>query len=151
MTRSGATNGSNGPRRTDRLYGTTSTSGTGGQGTIFQINPNGTGFTVLHSFQYTDGGNPDALLLAGGTLYGASGAGIQGISLGVGGIFELTLQPALRITRLDNTIVLTWDDPSYFLYQADSLGSAFTIIAGSSSPYTNTVSGPEQFFQLRSE
>ncbi len=134
-----------------KMYGTTSTSGAGGQGTIFQINTNGTGFTVLHSFQYTDGGNPDALVLGGGTLYGTSGAGIQGISLGVGAIFELALQPTLRITLLDNKPVLTWDDPSYFLYQADSLGSGFTKIVGSSSPYTNAVSWAEQFFQLRSE
>ena len=78
------------------LYGTTSVSGTGGQGTVFQLNTDGSGFTVLHSFQYTDGAEPESLVLSGGTLYGMTSYGFQGISLGDGGVYALILQPTLK-------------------------------------------------------
>lgn len=55
------------------LYGTANEGGTNGYGTIFSINTNGTGFTVLHAFDVLDGENPQGgLLLWGGTLYGTA-------------------------------------------------------------------------------
>ncbi len=64
------------------LYGTAQYGGTNGNGTVFKINTNGTGFSVLHSFtaldaatQTTnnDGANPsDALILSGSSLYGTA-------------------------------------------------------------------------------
>jgi len=36
----------------DSLYGTTATGGSGASGTIFKVNTNGTGFTVLHTFGF---------------------------------------------------------------------------------------------------
>jgi uncharacterized repeat protein (TIGR03803 family) len=59
------------------LYGTAYDGGTNGEGTVFAIYNNGTGFTNLHSFttinNFTnaDGANPEApLTLSGNTLYG---------------------------------------------------------------------------------
>ena len=70
------------------LYGTASGGGTNGDGTVFEVNTNGTGFTNLHTFTATDphtgtnrdGANPTAgLILSGNTLYGtASGGGTNG-------------------------------------------------------------------------
>jgi uncharacterized repeat protein (TIGR03803 family) len=60
------------------LYGTASSGGSLGKGTIFALNADGTGFTNLHNFTGTnDGANPSAaLILSGNTLYGtASGGG----------------------------------------------------------------------------
>ena len=56
------------------LYGTTPYLGAGGYGTLFQINPDGSGFTVLHSFAGgTDAGYPDdAVVINLGELYGAT-------------------------------------------------------------------------------
>ncbi len=61
------------------LYGTTYEGGSGGNGTVFKINTNGTGFTVLKTFSATiggtnsDGANPDGgLVLGGGTLFGTA-------------------------------------------------------------------------------
>ena len=61
------------------LYGTTSEGGTGGNGTVFALNTDGSGFTVLHQFTpepgvtNSDGASPQSgLLLAGGTLYGTA-------------------------------------------------------------------------------
>jgi uncharacterized repeat protein (TIGR03803 family) len=71
------------------LYGVTIAGGTNGTGTVFTVNTNGTGFTILHTFtaafyEYggtnSDGANPDPeLILSGNTLFGtASAGGISG-------------------------------------------------------------------------
>src|SRR5665213_2536229 len=69
------------------LYGTATGGGSGGNGTVFAVNTNGTGFTNLHSFmamstnssgRYTnsDGAIPGAgLILSGNTLYGTATQG----------------------------------------------------------------------------
>ena len=60
------------------LFGTTQGGGTYNEGTVFSINTNGTGFTVLHNFTgaTNDGANPYAsLILSGSTLYGTAAAG----------------------------------------------------------------------------
>jgi uncharacterized repeat protein (TIGR03803 family) len=77
------------------LYGTAVNGGTWGNGTVFRVNTNGTGFTNLHSFTATsgslstnsDGANPAAgLILSGNTLYGTAG---YGGSSGAGTVFAL--------------------------------------------------------------
>jgi uncharacterized repeat protein (TIGR03803 family) len=70
------------------LYGTTWEGGADGYGTVFSMNPDGTGYTILHSFTYdTDGGYPyGGLILAGNTLYGTTEYG--GI-YGCGTIFSI--------------------------------------------------------------
>jgi uncharacterized repeat protein (TIGR03803 family) len=56
-----------------RLYSTASTGGRFGLGAIFAVLPDGTGFTVLHSFNGTDGKQPQGgLALANGILYGTT-------------------------------------------------------------------------------
>jgi uncharacterized repeat protein (TIGR03803 family) len=60
------------------LYGTASGGGTSGAGTLFAINTNGSGFTVLHNFAGypSDGANPNAgLILSGNMLYGTANVG----------------------------------------------------------------------------
>ncbi len=55
------------------LYGTAQNGGFYGNGTVFAINADGTGFTNLHSFTFADGANPNAgLILSGNTLYGTA-------------------------------------------------------------------------------
>jgi uncharacterized repeat protein (TIGR03803 family) len=65
----------------DVLYGTAAFGGVSGNGTVFKLNTNGTGFTVLHSFTAvnpnpranSDGANPAGrLFLSGNTLYGTT-------------------------------------------------------------------------------
>lgn len=69
----------------NRLYGTARFGGSGGNGTVFALNTDGTGFTTLHSFraggQASAGGNytniggirPNGgLVLSGNTLYGTA-------------------------------------------------------------------------------
>jgi uncharacterized repeat protein (TIGR03803 family) len=60
------------------LYGTTSEGGSGGYGTVFKLNTDGTGFTVLKSFDNAaSGGGLEAELMQGtdGALYGTTWGG----------------------------------------------------------------------------
>jgi uncharacterized repeat protein (TIGR03803 family) len=62
------------------LYGTAGGGGSGGNGTVFALNTDGTDFTNLYSFtaypSVTDGANPDGgLVLSGNTLYGTTHSG----------------------------------------------------------------------------
>ena len=69
------------------LYGTTTYGGTGSEGTIFEINTDGTGYQVLYNFASVslDGIQPRApLTLVGSTLYGTALDGH-----GDGTIFEI--------------------------------------------------------------
>ena len=71
------------------LYGTTDGGGAKGQGTVFEISPNGTE-TILHSFAggTADGANPVAGLLmdSAGNLYGTT---VNGGAKGLGTVFEI--------------------------------------------------------------
>jgi uncharacterized repeat protein (TIGR03803 family) len=73
------------------LYGTTQSGGAANGGTIFKINNDGTGFSLLHSFGITgaiqDGRSPmAALTLSGSMLYGTTYAGGN---TGSGTIFQI--------------------------------------------------------------
>lgn len=58
------------------LYGTAEQGGSGAQGQVFKVNPDGTGYTVLKDFTGPDGAWPDAdLVLSGSTLYGTTRSG----------------------------------------------------------------------------
>lgn len=81
----------------NKLYGTTFAGGFGGRGTIFSLQTNGSGFTVLHHFTATDpvtaantdGASPCAsLMLSSNVLYGTASAGGAGAA---GTVFSLNL------------------------------------------------------------
>jgi uncharacterized repeat protein (TIGR03803 family) len=65
------------------LYGMTSDGGSNGDGAVFRIKPDGTGFQALHAFDYPDGRNPlGSLVSDGSTIYGMThygGADNEGI------------------------------------------------------------------------
>ncbi len=82
--------------RDGNFYGTTAGGGADGDGTVFRITPSGT-LTTLHSFDGTDGANPNAglILSTGGNFYGTTyGAGANGF----GTIFMIT--PSGTLTTL---------------------------------------------------
>jgi uncharacterized repeat protein (TIGR03803 family) len=64
------------------LYGTASEGGTGGYGTVFRLNTDGSDFTNLYNFtsasDEVEGGPTAALVLAGNTLFGTTGLGSEG-------------------------------------------------------------------------
>jgi uncharacterized repeat protein (TIGR03803 family) len=155
-------------------YGTIYEGGTNDSGTVFKINPDGTGFTTLYSFSpistnsagvYTnsDGASPEAaLILVGNTLYGTTSLGG---SSGVGTVFSLTLPvpPPLSIIADGANVVLTWpanatgfNDTGYTLECATNLvppigwqtNSTAPIVIGGQNFITNPISGSQMFFRL---
>ena len=111
------------------LYGSANRGGSSGNGTVFAVNTDGTGFTNLHGFTATsgtlstnsDGANPLAgLILSGNTLYGTATAGGMygtanfGGSSGNGTVFSLALgsvsapAPTLTIVPSGANVILTW-------------------------------------------
>ena len=82
------------------LYGTAVWGGSGGYGTVFALNPNGTDFTNLYSFTAldptsstsNDGATPvGGLILSGNTLYGTTPSGGSG---GSGTVFAVNTNGA---------------------------------------------------------
>jgi uncharacterized repeat protein (TIGR03803 family) len=95
----------------NRLYGTTGVGGTGGSGTVFAVNTDGTDFAVLHNFsrllnngRFNDeGANPGGgLVLSGNILYGTARHGGSG---GVGTIF------AMNTDGTGFTVLYTFTEP----------------------------------------
>ncbi|MGA2601735.1 MAG: choice-of-anchor tandem repeat GloVer-containing protein [Bryobacteraceae bacterium] len=100
------------------LYGTTWVGGANDYGSVFKITPSGT-LTTLHSFDNTDGANPDATLMqaANGDFYGTTpGGGANG----EGTVFKIT--PSGTFTTLYNfcsqTNCTDGESPSAGLVQA---------------------------------
>jgi uncharacterized repeat protein (TIGR03803 family) len=151
------------------LYGTASAGGTYGNGTVFSLATNGTGFVTLHSFAPLtgssgingDGATPFAgLILSGATLFGAAEYG--GAS-GNGTLFSLALPlppapPELGATLLPNAVVLTWptNATGFTLQSATNLVSPVAWIGAGLTPavvnglntVTNSLSGAVQFYRL---
>jgi len=139
------------------LYGTASGGGSSGKGTVFKVNTDGTGFTNLHSFTAlsgfpatnSDGATPFAgLILSGNTLYGTA---VGGGSSGNGTVFSLSLPlPQLTIIRSEAKVVLTWpaNAAGFTLQSAPAVTGTFTNLPGATSPYTNSISGAQQYFRL---
>jgi uncharacterized repeat protein (TIGR03803 family) len=86
------------------LYGTAPEGGTNGNGTVFSLTTDGTGFTTLHTFALisstnSDGANPQGtLIVSGGTLYGTAGNGGAG---GNGTVFAINTD-GMDFTNLHN-------------------------------------------------
>jgi uncharacterized repeat protein (TIGR03803 family) len=137
------------------LFGTTLI-GDDGAGDVFAINTNGTDYLILYSLNgTTDGaqaGGPDGgpqsggLVLASGTLYGTAEA--QGAG-GYGTVFALKPLPTpLNIQPGNNSVVLSWLNPLLSLQSTPVVTGTFTNMPAAYSPYTNTITAPQQFFRL---
>ena len=96
------------------LYGTTSSGGVSNCGTVFQVNTDGSNYTVLKRFRGSDGANPGAgLVTSGGKLYGTTSHG--GIA-NYGVIFALFLPvaptilsiPPSQTAEVGSTVALRW-------------------------------------------
>ena len=157
------------------LYGTTTYGGNSavrgysGNGTVFAVNTDGTGFTNLHSFTATagsdgsygtnsDGGYPvGGLILSNNTLYGTTHIG--GTS-GSGTIFSISLtasQPQLTILLSGPNVILTWptNATGLVLQSATDLvspvwttNSPAPVVVNGLNTLTNPMSGTQQFYRL---
>ena len=143
------------------IYGTADSGGSFGNGTVFALNTDGTGFTKLHDFAGSDGASPLAgLVLTNYTLYGTA---VAGGSNNVGTVFSISLRPELTITASGPNLILSWptnlagfDYSGYTLQSTPNLGSSATwstnflprVAANGRLTVTNPISGTQQFFRL---
>jgi uncharacterized repeat protein (TIGR03803 family) len=145
------------------LYGTAGAGGSSGNGTVFAIKTDGTGFTTLHSFAGSDGANPwSGLILSGSALYGtAAGGG----GSGKGTVFSLSFRPQLTITRSGTNVILSWpisyagfSYTGYYLQDTANLGSAggwvsvvdtnLPVIINGQMRVTRPMLGPQNSYRL---
>lgn len=85
------------------LYGTASSGGNGGGGTVFQLDTNGTSFSTLHTFPFQQGTPVGDLVAIGNTVYGTCeyGAVLSASSQpGAGTVFSVTptVTPSIQFT-----------------------------------------------------
>lgn len=145
------------------LYGTALHGGRAGDGTVFAVNTDGTGFTNLRSFTALisntngDGANPfGELLLSGNTLYGTT---VNGGTNGFGTLFSLTLPPPqMTIIQSSTNVILTWPTyaPEITLQSTTNLlppavwntNLPSPVLVGGMNTVTNPISGQANFFRL---
>ncbi|MCK1494931.1 hypothetical protein IVB14_32120 [Bradyrhizobium sp. 180] len=96
------------------LFGSTSSGGAGGYGTLFEIAKSGSGYssalTVLSSFTNANGSSPEAGLFidSAGDLFGTT---YNGGANSDGEVFELVATPATPIPTLDSTTTVINSTP----------------------------------------
>jgi uncharacterized repeat protein (TIGR03803 family) len=157
------------------LYGTTLFGGTNGNGTVFAVNTDGTGFATLYDFNAVfenqleiptnyGGANPTTgLVLSGNTLFGtANGDGSYNRQFGDGGglfgggtVFALTISTSVSLSPIPlnlqlnaPNLVLSWANPAFFLQNAPAIAGPWTTVPGAASPYNAPITNPAQFFRL---
>lgn len=54
----------------------------------------------------------------------------------------------LEFKLINDQLILGWTNPAFGLQSAPAVAGTFTNIAGATSPYTNPVTGAQQFFRL---
>jgi len=133
------------------LYGTTQSGGTSGNGTLFALNTDGTGFRTLHSFTATstnlsgvytnsDGANPYAgMVLSSNTLYGtASGGGRSGS----GTVFKVNTDGSGFRTLYDFTRMFVYvDDWSGITFYTNSDGASPNALVSSGDTLYGSAAG----------
>ena len=130
------------------LYGTACYGGTNGNGTVFALNTNGTGFTALHHFttlvasNNSDGANPYAgLMLSGSTLYGTTQFGGTN---GTGTLFALSTN-GTGFTNLHNFSVAAANAFNHITNSDGANTRARLILAGTTLYGTATFGGTNSY------
>jgi len=156
------------------LYGTANWGGLNGNGTVFAVNIDGSGFIDLYDFSATTrstgpvnkiynygGAFPTAgVVLSGSTLYGTAFGGGNST---YGTIFSLTLPPiiapqmAIIPASANSNFVVAWptNATGFTLESTTNLSSQVwntnlppPVVVNGQNTVTNAVSGDQQFFRL---
>ena len=143
------------------LYGSAAGGGSAGNGTVFTVHTDGTGFTTLHTFTAvsvtnSEGAGPGAgLILSSNTLYGTTS---HGGSWDSGTVFSLFIRPQLDIVRSGTNAVLTWPTNAvgFTLQSATNLLSPADwntvspgpVLVNGQNVVTNPISSTKKFYRL---
>ena len=134
------------------LYGRAGFGTSSGDGSVFKINIDGTGFTNLHNFTGSDGADPGSAVLSGNTLYGTAS---RGGTNGDGTVFSLSLPLAVNTTSLPNgtngiaysqTLSASFGQPAYtWTISLGALPRGLTLAANGIISGTPTTNGTFNF------
>ncbi|MBK7999739.1 MAG: hypothetical protein IPK15_13745 [Verrucomicrobia bacterium] len=146
------------------LFGTTFMGGKSGNGTVFALLTNGTGFTILHDFSPTsgpssinsDGATPySGLMISNDTIFGTARSG--GAS-GSGTVFSIAIVPRLSITQAGESVILTWPQNAigFTLESTTNLNPPVTwstvtpapVVVNGFNTVINPASAAERFYRL---
>jgi uncharacterized repeat protein (TIGR03803 family) len=139
------------------LCGTAYGGGSAGNGTVFGLNTDGSGFTTLYNFSATnnaagtnlDGAHPvGGLLLSGNSLYGTAS---EGGTAGYGTVFSILFPPSLYITRSGTNVILTWPTnfTGFSLQSATNLSSPLWTGVIGQYAVTNPIVGARKYYRLK--
>lgn len=140
----------------NQLYGTAANGGKAGNGTVFQLNLDGSGFTTLYHFSdtnnpagtNTDGAHPfGGLVQSGGMLFGTASAGG---TAAYGTVFSLLPPPPLFITLNGTNVIVSWPtNVTSFSLQSNTnlLTTNWSAVSGQYA-VTNPATGKLKFYRL---
>ena len=138
------------------LYGTTMNGGSSGNGTVFKLNLDGSGFTTLYQFTATntstgtnlDGAHPiGGLVQSGCVMYGTAS---MGGTAGYGTVFSMLFPPPLFLTLAGTNVILAWPtNVNGFKLQSTTnvAATTWTDVTGQTT-VTNPISIRQKFFRL---
>jgi uncharacterized repeat protein (TIGR03803 family) len=140
----------------DTLYGTATYGGTNGNGTVFAVSTNGTGFATLHNFSAlvagtnSDGANPVCnLVLSGNALYGTTTAGGTN---GVGTVFAINVDGTGFATL--HTFAAASTNAEGFYTNSDGTGPNSLIVSGNvlyGTAYAGSTNGSGTVFAINTD
>lgn len=70
-------------------------------------------------------------------------------AVGSSGTNYAVVPPFLNIQTIGRSVILRWSNSALSLQTAPTIAGTYTNIPGASSPYTNIITGPQQFFRLQ--
>jgi hypothetical protein len=85
-----------------------------------------------------------------GSYWGGPVVSYQNLGVQIYGTVGSVLPIPLNIQLITNGVVLTWNDPAsvFTIQAAPTVNGVFTNIPSASSPYTNAITNPQQYFRL---
>ena len=84
--------------------------------------------------------------------FGSGGTIREDLMTMFGDLLSLVTPIPLHIQPAGKNVVLTWNDPSsaFSLQSAPLVNGTYTNVTSATSPYTNAITGAQQFFRLKS-
>src|SRR6266566_535349 len=116
------------------LYGATAGSTTFGQGTVFAVRADGSGFSTLYAFSGNDGAWPNGLILSSNSLYGTTYTGGDSAA---GTVFTLNTD-GTGFTRLYSFSAGTWDSSGSAYVNSDGAFPSGGLVLSSNTLYGTT-------------
>ena len=137
------------------IYGTTTWGGHTNDGTVFRLNLDGSGYTVLHHFAWdkdSDGSHPFAGLAGrGGVLYGTTEGGG---AIGFGTVYRLALLPELQIALTGQGAQVTvtgYPDQSCWIQATTNFTSWVTatnlVLTNGTGQFSEPINSPRRFYR----